>query len=188
MKKNAVFILFERFEELEAIAPLDILRRAGVNVLTASATNKLCVCGRSSIQVNADLLLDELSDTPPDALVIPGGPGVFDISADGRIKDLILKCQKNGSLICAICAAPTLLLGAGAMENAKVATSHFSVKDKFGDIWTDSPVVRDGNIITSQGAGTAVEFGLAIAEALCGKNTAFDVANAICFNKFQPLC
>ena len=65
---------------------------------------------------------------------------------------------------------------------------HFSVKDKFGDIWTDSPVVRDGNIITSQGAGTAVEFGLAIAEALCGKNTAFDVAKAICFNKFQPLC
>ncbi len=186
MKKKAYLILFENFEELEAVAPLDILRRGGVETLAVSASDNLLVRGRNGIILSADTALAAI-DTIPDALIIPGGPGVFEAAKDARIMELVRKCREGGSLVCAICAAPTLLAKAGITEGKKL-TSHFSVRDKFGDNWTDAAVMSDGALITSQGAGTAVEFGLEILSALEGNKCAFDVAKAVCLNKFQPSC
>jgi len=167
--KTVLVPLFEGFEEIEAITIIDVLRRANIKVVTASLDSKT-VMGAHAIAVIADRLLDELLDqinaNQFDAIILAGGAGTFRMREDSRI-DSILKSQfQANKLIGAICAAPTVLSQSGILKG-KRATSFPSVKDQLevGE-YLQIPVVVDGNIVTSSGAGTAMAFALKLVEIL----------------------
>jgi protein deglycase len=180
MSITALFIFTDGIEELEAVAPLDILRRSGVHCTSASQTDNLTVTGRNQITLLADSLLDDVLENTYDLLVIPGGPGVTALRKDSRVLKLTQDHANAGKKVAAICAAPTLLHDAGLLENRSY-TAHFTVADELLNIIPSSAVVIDGNIITSRGAGTAIEFGLKLAELTVGPDKAKEVADSIHF-------
>jgi 4-methyl-5(b-hydroxyethyl)-thiazole monophosphate biosynthesis len=182
MSTSALFIFTDGLEELEAIAPLDILRRSGVSCTAASHTGQLQLMGRNDIVLVADCLLEAVLDQSYDLIVIPGGPGVAALRADSRVINLVRNQAASDKLVAAICAAPLLLKDAGLLEG-KSYTAHFSVADELPGLQTASAVVVDGKIITSRGAGTAIEFGLKLAEILTGISASKDVADSI---HYQP--
>lgn len=176
--KSALFIVGDGVEELEAVAPIDLLRRAGIAVTVASITDRRLVTGRNDIVLQADCLLADV-DATFDAIVIPGGPGIKAVRAESKVITCIKEQAQSGRLVAAICAAPTVLLDAGLLEDRRY-TAHFGVADELPAIMEDAPVVIDGNIVTSRGAGTALDFGLTLVELLCSDSTADDVATSIC--------
>jgi 4-methyl-5(b-hydroxyethyl)-thiazole monophosphate biosynthesis len=178
MAKTALVILGDGFEEIEAISPIDILRRADVDVCVAGLTG-LSVKGRSNITVTADVLLQDAQNKEYDCVVVPGGPGTKGIREDGRVLELVKKHHAAGKLVCAICAAPTVLHAAGVLGSKY--TAHASVADVLPSILPDKVVV-DGKIITSTGAGTSVDFGLCIVRELVGQEKSDSIAKAIAFS------
>jgi protein deglycase len=175
---SALFILAPGFEELEAVAPLDILRRGGVAVTVAALGEPLAVRGRNDIVLQADCPLAEAMSRTFDALVLPGGPGVARLRADPRVGQIARSQADAGRLVAAICAAPTILLDAGLLVGRRYAC-HFSVHAELPH-GENQAVVEDGHLITSQGAGTAVAFGLAILARLVSPEKAQAVAESIC--------
>lgn len=172
-------VLGSQFEEIETIAPIDLLRRAGAEVVVASVTGEPLVTGRSNITVRADTVLESVSDPLAfDLLLIPGGPGVKQLRARPELIELVRRFAAAGKLVAAICAAPLILADAGLLAGRNY-TAHFSVKDQLPLADLDRPVVEDGNVITSRGAGTAIQFGLALVRRLCGELAAEQVARAI---------
>lgn len=178
MPKNALILLADGFEEIEAVSPIDLLRRAEVDVTIASCSTKTLVEGRSGISIQSDCILDEVKGKEFDLLVLPGGPAVFELRKDKSILELIQKYYEERKWIGAICAAPILLLDSNILGNSKY-TAHVSMIDDLPALIPDKEVVRDGTIITSSGAGTAIAFGLALIEALEGRNKAKETANSI---------
>jgi protein deglycase len=178
MSKKVLFVLFPRFEELEAVAPIDLLRRAGAEVTVASLTGEAIVTGRSAIAIRTDAALDAVDPGAYDLLVIPGGPGVGDARADGRIARLARAFAERGLPVAAICAAPTILADAGLLANKRF-TAHFSTHSDLPGALAAEPVVEDGDVITSRGAGTATAFGLALVSRLFGHAASNEVARAI---------
>jgi len=178
MNTSALFIFTDGLEELEAIAPLDILRRSGVTCTSASQSGKLQVKGRNDIMLEADCLLEDAQNKSYDLVVIPGGPGVNALRQDKRIIELVQQQAAQAKPVAAICAAPTVLKDAGLLEG-KAYTAHYTVADELPDIQMASAVVVDGMIITSRGAGTAIEFGLKLAEILTGRDSSKEVAESI---------
>ncbi|MEZ5276042.1 MAG: DJ-1/PfpI family protein [Opitutaceae bacterium] len=178
MTKTALIIVGNGVEELEAVAPIDVLRRAGIQVTVASITDSRRLTGRNGIVLEADMLLSEVSGSF-DAIVIPGGPGVKEVRAESRVIELLKTQAESGRLVAAICAAPTVLLDAGLLTGRRY-TAHFGVADELPEIIEDAPVVIDGNIVTSRGAGTALDFGLTLVELLESEFTADQVATSIC--------
>jgi 4-methyl-5(b-hydroxyethyl)-thiazole monophosphate biosynthesis len=176
--KSALFIIGDGVEEMEAVAPIDLLRRAGVQVKVASITGNRRITGRNAIVIEADMLLEQASESY-DAIVIPGGPGIKAVRADSHVIECIRKQAESGRLVAAICAAPTVLLDAGLLEGRRY-TAHFGVADELPEIMEDAPVVIDDNIVTSRGAGTATGFGLTLVELLCSESVADEVATSIC--------
>jgi 4-methyl-5(b-hydroxyethyl)-thiazole monophosphate biosynthesis len=174
--QRVLCILEKGFEEIEAITPIDLLRRAGVEVVMAAISSMECV-GKSGISVQADARLEDLDAKDFDALFIPGGPAVMELRKHGRILDLIRSFHADGKVIAAICAAPLLLHDAGILDG-KTFTAHFTTEAEL-PANTGGRVEKDGNLITSRGAGTALEFGFALVEVLAGKATAEAVSKAI---------
>lgn len=177
--KTALVILAEGFEEIEAVAVIDILRRADVSCTVASQYDGKFVTGKTGIQLVADELLADVAPQDFDLVVLPGGPGCRHLKKDATVLDLIRRQAAEKRLLAAICAAPTVLLQAGLLKGRK-HTAHHSVAAELPDLVPDKPVVRDGNIITSRGAGTAVEFGLALVQALDSLEKAAEIRAAIC--------
>lgn len=177
-KKNALILLGTGFEEVEALAPVDMLRRAGVPCQMASVEAERLVTGRNGIRVEADVMLEEVRDEIFDALIIPGGPGTAEIRKNTAVLNMIRAHRKEDKLLGAICAAPVVLLDAGVLPGAK-HTGHKSILNELPQIREQEAVVADGRIITSRGAGTAVEFGLALVAALAGQDAAEEVAGSI---------
>lgn len=177
--KQALIILTDGFEEMESVAPIDLLRRAEVNVTVASSGDKLQVTGRNGIGLVADSRLVDVLEAEYDLVVIPGGPGHKTLKEDSRVLDLLRKQAEAGRWIGSICAGPTVLHEAGLLEGKRY-TAHFTVDEILPQRDQASAVVQDGNIITSQGAGTATRFGLALVEALCGREASDRVAASIC--------
>lgn len=177
--KTALVILAEGFEEIEAIAVIDILRRADVVCTVAAQHDAKFVTGKTGVQVVADELLNAVRDQAFDLVVLPGGPGARHLRKDQTVLSLARKQAASGRCLGAICAAPTVLLQAGLLEG-KQYTAHGSVASELPALLADQAVVRDGNIITSRGAGTAVEFALSLVEHLCGADKAANVRQAIC--------
>ncbi len=176
---NVLCLLFEGFEEIEAITPIDLLRRAGVEVTVACLGEGIHVTGRNGITVHADTPLAAIeSPTEFDLLIIPGGPGVTAIRADLRVVELARAYATQKKPVAAICAAPTVLNDAGLLTGKRY-TSHSAVVGELPDSLLNERVVTDGNIITSRGAATALDFGMALVERLCGPEKAKEVATGI---------
>ncbi len=178
MSKKVLCILCPGFEEIEAVVPIDLLRRAGAQVTIASITDDKLVPGRCNITIQADTTLTAVDANKFDLLLIPGGPGVRNLRADGRAAELAKFFAQANKPVAAICAAPTVLADARLLEGRRF-TAHFSVSDELPGALQDQRVVQDGNIITSRGAGTALEFGLVLVRRLFGDQIAQQIARAI---------
>lgn len=173
MKKRVLCLLADGFEEIEFVTPVDLLRRAGVEVVTAAIHGESAT-GRSGIRVIADISLTDVGDSDFDLLLIPGGPGVGDLRRDGRAATLARGFAGAGKWLAAICAAPLVLHDAGLLDGRRF-TAHHSTRETLASA-TGERVVVDGTLITSRGAGTAVDFGLAIVACLTDAVTAEKIA------------
>ncbi|HOF40005.1 MAG TPA: DJ-1/PfpI family protein [Candidatus Hydrogenedentes bacterium] len=162
--------LAEGFEEIEAITLIDILRRAEFDVVTASLGDE-AVEAAHGVSILADCTLDEALEKEYDMVVLPGGlPGADYLDNDARIHQLLKKTAESGRFVGAICAAPKVLANARLLDGKK-ATSYPGFVDKMDlptTTYTGSAVETDGKVITSRGPGTAMDFALAIIEALDG--------------------
>lgn len=173
MNKRVLCLLADGFEEIETIAPVDLLRRAGVEVVIAALHGTSAV-GRGGIRLTADAALEDVADSDFDLLLIPGGPGVAELRRDGRAAELSCLFSMAGKPVAAICAAPLVLMDAGLLGGRRF-TAHQSVREELAQA-LDERLVIDGNLITSRGAGTAMDFGLALVARLVGQSAADKVA------------
>ena len=167
------------FEESEAICPIDILKRAELDVVTVSISDDREVTGAHGITIKADITLSQLPPCHPEAVVLPGGmPGTKNLDACEELKKLILSAKEDGALVCAICAAPMILGKMGLLEGKK-ATCYPGFEEYLTGATVAGRVRVDGNIITACGMGAAIEFGLAIVEELKGKALAQKIKDAV---------
>lgn len=171
-------VLAEGFEEIEVVAPVDILRRAGAEVTVASLGDGIHVTGRSGLTLHSDSTLDGVAGSSFDCLLLPGGPGVSRLRDDPRVTGWVIRQFKGDRWIAAICAAPVVLKDAGVLVGRRY-TAHFSVASELPEALTEERVVADGRLITSRGAGTAVEFALSVVEKLFSPEKAAEVAQSI---------
>jgi 4-methyl-5(b-hydroxyethyl)-thiazole monophosphate biosynthesis len=175
---SVLAILAEGFEEIEALTPVDLLRRAGADVTLAALAEGIHVTGRSGITVHADTSFAAVESKDFDCIFLPGGPGVKNLRADPRVIARVRRQHAAGQWIAAICAAPAVLHDAGLL-NGKAYTAHFSVADELKQIRADQRVVVDGKMITSRGAGTALDFALALVECLFSREKSVETGRSI---------
>jgi 4-methyl-5(b-hydroxyethyl)-thiazole monophosphate biosynthesis len=170
--------LAEGCEELEAVTLIDLLRRAGITVLTASLSGHHQLTASRNVRLIADTLLEEVVYDDFDMLLMPGGQaGATHLDEDHRIHAMIKRLHHGGKYIAAICAAPIVLASSGLL-NGRRATCYPGVLDpqQWPDInLIDDPVVIDGKVLTSRGPGTAMDFALTIIEVLTDKPTRLKV-------------
>jgi protein deglycase len=176
---TVLVLLADGFEEIEAVTPIDILRRAGADVTLASLGDGIHVTGRSGLILHANTTLAMTEGAEFDCLLVPGGPGVAGLRADQRVISRVKNQAASGRWIAAICAAPTLLNDAGILEGRRY-TAHPSVANELSRVLVDEKVITDGSIVTSRGAGTALDFGLVLVEKLFSREKALEVARSIC--------
>ncbi len=172
--------LADGFEEVEALAPVDILRRAGLSVQTVGVNGKT-VMGKHNIPVTADIEIAEIAlNSDLQAVVLPGGlPGAENLDASKEVQTAIDFAAKNGKFLCAICAAP-FILGKKGLLNGKNAICYPGFEsDLQGATISKSAVCRDGNCITAKGMGVAVDFGLEIVAALKDNDAAEKIRKSI---------
>lgn len=168
------------FEETEAIAPIDLLRRANIDVWTVGLNGKT-VYGGHGIGITADILPEEMDLAKMDMIVLPGGlGGVASIRACAQAMDAIRYAHANGRFVAAICAAPTILAQLG-ITDGRQAVCYPGCEAEMGSaqMQPEAACVRDGNVITGTSAGCAIPFGLALIEALKGEAEAQRVARQI---------
>lgn len=171
--------LADGFEEVEALAPLDILRRANVEVVTLGVTGEY-VKGAHDITVKADAFLSEVQLEKIDAVILPGGlGGTNNMDASPEVKRIVEYAADNGKLVCAICAAPSIL-GKMGLLNGKDATCYPGFEESFKNgNYIKKSVVKCDNFITSNGMGSAYKFGFEIVSSLCGEETAEKIKEQI---------
>lgn len=175
-----LLFLAEGFEEIEAVAPIDVFRRAGIEVTSISVSNKLTVNGAHGIGINADVIFEKADFTGNFLIYLPGGmPGTKNLgNHDGLIK-LIEKQHEKGGTIAAICAAPSILGKMGLLKQ-KEAICYPGYESLLTDAkLSASSIVKSGNILTAKGPGVAIPFALKIVEELKGNKTAQQVASGM---------
>jgi protein deglycase len=175
---TVLVILADGFEEIEVVTPVDILRRAGADVRTAALADGMHVTGRNGITLHSDSTLSAIGESSFDCLLLPGGPGVTRLRGDPRVSGWVKRQLKSNGWIAAICAAPVVLKDAGTLDGRRY-TAHFSVAPELPEALLGERVVVDGRLITSRGAGTAVDFALALVEKLFSPEKATEVARSI---------
>jgi len=181
--KRVLVPFTEGVEEIEFVAVVDILRRAGIDVVMASLGGA-AVKGRSNIIITADAKLADVADEPWDMVVLPGGlPNAYLLRDDGNVKSVVKRLRSQRKTIAAICAAPTALAAYGITEGRNI-TSYPAMKEEIqklspSAIYCDDAVVEDDFLITSRGAGTAVEFALHLVTRLCGKEKSEEIRQSI---------
>mgnify|MGYP001009486187 CR=1 FL=1 len=159
-------------EEIEAITAVDILRRAGINIKTLGIGGKTIV-GSHGIGIVCDDTADMRFINNIDGIILPGGmPGTLNLEDSPIIQAVIDYCVENNKLICAICAAPTILGHRGLLKNKLATCFPDKANSSFGARLTSDCVARDGNIITGKGPGASIEFALKIVEAVKGADAA----------------
>ena len=176
-----IYMFFaDGFEEVEAIAPVDMLRRAGVEVKTVGISGEV-IDGRHGIKVIPDIGLSDITlDGNLEAVILPGGlPGATNLEESANVQKAIDFANDNGKYICAICAAPQILGHKGLLDGKEaIAYPGFESELRGAEI-SEEYVVLDGNIITAKGAGVATEFGLKIVSVLKGETLADEIGKAI---------
>ena len=168
------------FEETEAIAPLDLLRRAGVEVMTVGVNGKI-VHGSHGIGIESDIELHEMDLTALDMIILPGGlGGITSVRASEGAMNALRFAWDNGKFVAAICAGPTVLADLG-ITSGKQATCFPGCEKGMGDavMVPNAAAVRDGRLITGTSAGCAIAFGLELIKALKGENEAERIGNQI---------
>ena len=179
---KAFVFLANGFEEVEAITPIDLLRRADINVTTVSISENKEVIGAHNVSFIADVLINEADFSDIDLLLLPGGmPGTTYLNACEELKRLIKKHVLESKLIAAICAAPIILGQMSLLEGEKAVCYPSFENQLLGADVQYNKVQKSNNIITARGAGCAIEFSLAIIEALCGKSKSDEIAKSIIF-------
>lgn len=169
-------------EEIEALTVVDILRRAGITIDMLSINDTLTVTGSHAIEFKADKLITEVTTDDYDGIVLPGGmPGTTNLENNTYIQNGVKTFAKEGKLVAAICAAPSIL-GRNGVAAGKKVTSYPGFDGAFKRAnYIEEAVVVDGNLITSRGMGTAIDFALAILEYLRDKNEAVEMAEKIIY-------
>ena len=168
------------FEDVEAITVVDVLRRGGVEVVTASIHDKRIVRSAHGIRMEADALFDGVKDGFYDAIVLPGGgEGTENLRRFPPLHERLRRQRDEGCLLCAICAAPTVLEYAGVLGEETEVTCYPTCQGELNRPWSPAPVVQDGAVITGQAPGTATLFALVVLKALAGEQVAHDVAQGM---------
>ncbi len=165
--------LAKGFEEIEALTPVDVLRRAGVEVKTVSIGDSLTVMGAHGIEVKADLMLSDYDEECAEMIILPGGSeGTKNLEESQQVRQIILSATQRGLYVAAICAAPTILAKMGLLTGLK-ATCYPSLASVLLDCkvkYRNDKVVCDKRFITSMGAGTSGEFAFTLVDKLLSKN------------------
>ena len=169
MMKTVFVFLADGFEEIEAITPIDVLRRAGLNVQTVSVMDKQTVSGAHGIPVVADKMFADIHLEDAEMLLLPGGlPGATNLDAHQGLSDMIMAFASEGKPLAAICAAPLVFGNRGLLQGKKVTCYPGFESYLTGAEYTAALVETDGNFITAKGPGAAMDFAFAIVEKYCG--------------------
>lgn len=172
--------LAKGFEDIEAVTIVDVLRRGGVEVVTASIHDSVDVLSAHGIPMRADGLFGDVADDDYDAIVLPGGgEGTENLKASEALRDRLQRQNAEGRLLCAICAAPLVLVAAGVLHPDLQITCYPSCQTELDRDWTPAPVVADGNVITGQAPGTSLLFALVVLQSLVGVADARKVARGM---------
>lgn len=174
---KCAILLDQGFEELEAMGPIALLRRGGVEVDCISVDQKKEETGRFGVTYKPLIPMDEYDFDEADCLIVPGGPQYKRLEKNQKVLDLMVKFTKE-KMIAAICAGPTLLGHLGLLKGKRY-TCFTSMNEDFGGEYVDSLAVIDGNVITGRSAAASIEFAFAIMEALCGKEYADKVKSSV---------
>lgn len=180
--KKAVVFLADGCEMVEALTPVDLLRRAGAEVVTMSINGKEQIVSSHQVEIKADKKFDAAEAKEADIVILPGGmPGTKNLGAHEGVCNVVKERFTHGKYIAAICAAPSVFGQLGLLKGKKaVCYPSFEEKLEGAQVLTEKAVM-DGNVITSRGMGTAIPFGLTIIEALFDKNKADEIAKSIVY-------
>lgn len=171
--------LAEGFEIIEALAPIDMLRRGKVEIKTVGVAGKR-ITSSCGVEVTADITIDEFDFSDIDAIILPGGmPGTVNLENCAKVQEAIDYSVNHNKLICAICAAPSILGHKGLLKGKNATAFPGYDKELEGAILADEYVIRDGNFITARGAGVSVDFGLEILKALTNEDTSNKIRKTI---------
>lgn len=178
MTPRVLCLLADGVEELDLIAPVDVLRRAGAEVVLAVVGEGLHIKGRNGIVLHGEVPLDAVAGETFDLLLVPGGAAVAALRQDGRPAALARQFVEAGKPVAAICAGPLVLADAGLLDGRRF-TAHASVVNELPEAQTGERVVEDDLLITARGAGTALEFGLALVDRLFDQTKEDEIARTI---------
>jgi protein deglycase len=184
--KKILVLLADGFEEIEALTVVDVLRRANVECDMCSLSNDY-VTGTHNIQVKADINIKNIDIDKYDGIVLPGGlPGAYNLRDSKEVKEIVLNFNENKKIIAAICAAPEALESFNILNNKKCTSYPGFIKNKENvDYIEDKMVVEDGNIITSRGPATAIEFSLFILKKLGYENEYKEIKEGMLVNFYN---
>ena len=172
--------LAEGFEDIEAVTVVDVLRRGGIEVTVASIHDGVAVRSAHGIEMKADALFSEVGAEPYDAIVLPGGgAGTENLKACAALAERLRRQRDEGGLLCAICAAPTVLVEAGVLEHGLHVTCYPTCQMDLDRPWSPASVVADGGVITGQAPGSALLFSLVVLQHLVGDAGAQRVARGM---------
>lgn len=180
--KKALVPLAEGFEEIEALTIVDILRRGGVEVVTAAlddAGSALAVNGAHGVEVKADALITSVAEEEYDVIVLPGGPGTPNLLRSEALTEALRRQNGRQGLLAAICAAPTVLTELGLVEPGLQVTCYPSCMLDLDRRRSNAPVIHDGNVITGEAPGSAMLFALVVLQTLVGEVAAGKVARGL---------
>jgi len=179
---HAMVPLADGFEEIEAVTIIDMLRRGGIDV-TVAGVGSMRPTGSHGISIECDAPVEACALEAMDAIVLPGGPGTRVLRESASVRAAVLAFASRGALVAAVCAAPTVLESCGLLKG-KRATSHPDHAHEMKSCrYEESDVVEDGNIITSRGAGTSIEFAAAVVRKLAGEDAARDILARIQYRR-----
>lgn len=177
---KALIPLAKGFEDVEAVTVIDVLRRGGVEVVTASLSGSTDVLSAHGIRMKADASLADVGDGDFDAIVLPGGgEGTENLKNSDALVRLLRRQNDAGRWLCAICAAPTVLVEAGVLAEGLHVTCYPTCQMELDRPWSPVPVVVDGNVITGQAPGSALLFALVVLQTLTDEATARRIARGL---------
>ena len=177
---RALVPLAKGFEDIEAVTIIDVLRRGGVEVVTASIGKDVNVLSAHGILMCADAIFSKVADETFDAIILPGGgEGTENLKAFEPLLERLRRQKEDGGLVCAICAAPTVLEAAGVIEEDQHITCYPTCAMEMEHQCSDAPAIRDGQIITGQAPGSAMLFALVVLSTLTDDKTAQKVARGM---------
>ncbi|KAF7457292.1 DJ-1 family protein [Cryptosporidium felis] len=182
MTKKVLVTVADGFEEIEFVTPVDILRRAGLNVTIGVSGEKTQVVGAHGISINGDVLLSEILSESFDMVVCPGGlQCAYKLGSDKNVLTILRETKERGGIIAAICASPVIVFEKnGLLSDVNLAVSYPSMMNELTRPDLSMPsVCVSSNVVTSQGPGTSISFGLKLVELLCGQHQSKNISETI---------